>query len=134
MTDVPYRAALIVGAGPGISASVARGLASAGLRLGLAARNVEKLAPLAAETRARTFAVDAAVPAGVARLFDDADKRLGNPMSSSITLPPHRRTARLPSSTRKRSGRPSKSRLMAGFSSSSRRHAACCRKAAAQSC
>ena len=79
MADIPYRIALIVGAGSGISASVARGLASAGVQVGLAARNVEKLAPLAAETRAQTFAVDASDPAAVARLFDEADRRLGEP-------------------------------------------------------
>ena len=79
MTDIPYRTALIVGAGPGISASLARGLAAAGLRVGVAARNVDKLAPLAAETGAETFAVDASQSAGVARLFDDADTRLGEP-------------------------------------------------------
>ena len=105
MTDVPYRAALIVGAGPGISASVARGLASAGLRLGLAARNVEKLAPLAAETRARTFAVDASDPAGVARLFDDAVKRLGEPdvvVYNAATAPAHGPIAELdPEAVRK---------------------------------
>ena len=79
MTDIPYRIALIVGAGSGISASVARGLASAGLQVGLAARNVEKLAPLAAETRAQTFAVDSSDPAAVARLFEDAGRCLGEP-------------------------------------------------------
>jgi NADP-dependent 3-hydroxy acid dehydrogenase YdfG len=79
MTDVPYRAALIVGAGSGITASVARGLASAGLKVGLVARNVEKLAPLAAETGAQTFAVDASDRAAGARLFTDADSRLGEP-------------------------------------------------------
>ena len=79
MTDIPYRTALIVGAGPGISASFARGLAAAGLRVGVAARNVDKLTPLAAETGAQTFAVDASQPAGVARLFEDADTRLGEP-------------------------------------------------------
>src|SRR5260221_4102642 len=79
MTDIPYRTALIIGAGPGISASVARGLASIGLKVGLAARNVEKLVPLATEIRAQTFAVDASDPAAVARLFDDADTRLGEP-------------------------------------------------------
>jgi NAD(P)-dependent dehydrogenase (short-subunit alcohol dehydrogenase family) len=79
MTDIPYRAALIVGAGSGISASVARGLASAGLKVGLVARNVEKLAPLAAETGAQTFAVDASDPAAVAGLFTDTDSRLGEP-------------------------------------------------------
>src|SRR6266478_8202707 len=79
MTDIPYRTALIVGAGSGISASVARGLAAAGLKVGLAARNVEKLAPLAAATGAETFAVDASEPAAVARLFAEADRRLGEP-------------------------------------------------------
>lgn len=79
MTDIPYRTALIVGAGPGISASVARQLAAAGLRIGLAARNIEKLAALAAETGAETFAVDAADPASVSRLFEEADARLGTP-------------------------------------------------------
>ena len=79
MADIPYRIALIVGAGPGISASVARGLAAAGLKVGLAARNIEKLAPLAAETGAQTFAVDASDPAAVARLFAEADRWLGEP-------------------------------------------------------
>jgi len=79
VADIPYRIALIVGAGPGISASVARGLAAAGLKVGLAARNIEKLAPLAAATGAETFTVDASDPAAVARLFAEADKRLGEP-------------------------------------------------------
>jgi NAD(P)-dependent dehydrogenase (short-subunit alcohol dehydrogenase family) len=77
MTDIPYRSVLIVGAGSGISASLARSLSRAGLRVGLAARNVKKLAPLAAEAKAQTFAVDATDPAAVARLFEDADLKLG---------------------------------------------------------
>ncbi|HEY4469576.1 MAG TPA: SDR family NAD(P)-dependent oxidoreductase [Stellaceae bacterium] len=79
MTELPYRTALIVGAGAGISASVARALAAAGLKLGLAARNVDKLAPLAAETGAERFAADASDPAAVARLFEEVDARLGSP-------------------------------------------------------
>ena len=79
MTDIPYRIALIVGAGSGISASFARRLAAAGLRVGLAARHVEKLAALASEIGAETFAVDASEPTGVARLFAEADERLGEP-------------------------------------------------------
>ena len=79
MTDIPYRIALIVGAGSGISASFARGLATAGLRVGLAARNVDKLAALASETGAMTFGVDASDPAGVAQLYAEADERLGDP-------------------------------------------------------
>ena len=50
-----------------------------GLRVGLAARNAAKLGPLAAETGATTFAVDAADPAGVARLFEPVDAELGEP-------------------------------------------------------
>ena len=79
MSDTPYRTALIVGAGSGISASVARKFAGAGLKVGLAARSPDKLAPLAAEIGAETFAVDAADPAAVARLFEEADARLGEP-------------------------------------------------------
>jgi len=79
MSDIPYRTALIVGAGPGISASVARRLAAAGLKVGLAARAAGQLGALAAETNAETFAVDASDPAAVARLFEEVDDRLGEP-------------------------------------------------------
>src|SRR5829696_10134757 len=79
MTELPYRTALIVGAGSGISASVARGLAAGGLKIGLAARDIEKLAPLAAEIGAERFAVDASDPAAVAHLFEAVDARLGAP-------------------------------------------------------
>ena len=79
MTSLPYRTALIVGAGAGISASVARALADAGLKVGLAARNIDKLAPLAAEIGAETFAADAADPKAVAGVFEAADARIGVP-------------------------------------------------------
>jgi len=79
MTEIAYRTALIVGAGPGISASLARKLADAGLRVGLAARNVDKLKPLAEEIGGQAFAVDAADPDSVERLFEQADARLGEP-------------------------------------------------------
>jgi NAD(P)-dependent dehydrogenase (short-subunit alcohol dehydrogenase family) len=79
MSDIPYRTALIVGAGPGISASVARALAGAGLKIGLAARNAEKLKPLADAVGAKTYSVDATSPAAVARLFEQADADLGQP-------------------------------------------------------
>jgi NAD(P)-dependent dehydrogenase (short-subunit alcohol dehydrogenase family) len=79
MTDLTYRTALIIGAGPGISASLARQLTKAGLEVALAARNVEKLAPLAAETGAQAFAVDAADPAAMAALFESVDTALGQP-------------------------------------------------------
>jgi NAD(P)-dependent dehydrogenase (short-subunit alcohol dehydrogenase family) len=79
MTTIPYRTALIVGAGAGISASVARGFAAAGVKVGVAARNVDKLASLATETGAERFAVDASDPSAVARLFEEVDARLGVP-------------------------------------------------------
>ncbi len=77
--SLPYRTALIVGAGAGISAALARLLAAEGLRVGLAARDVAKLADLAAETGAATFAADAADPQAVAALFGEVDARLGAP-------------------------------------------------------
>jgi short-subunit dehydrogenase len=65
--------ALIVGAGSGLSASLARKCAAAGMRMALAARHVGKLDPLVAETHARAFACDAADAAQVAALFDAID-------------------------------------------------------------
>ena len=62
--------ALIVGAGDGLSASLARLLSQEGYRIVLAARNVEKLAALAEETNATTFPCDAASPEDVAALFE----------------------------------------------------------------
>lgn len=79
MTSLPYRSALIVGAGSGISASVARALAAQGVKVGLAARNTEKLAALATETGAAAFQVDASDPAAVAGLFEAAEARIGEP-------------------------------------------------------
>ncbi|MGE0003959.1 MAG: SDR family NAD(P)-dependent oxidoreductase [Parvibaculaceae bacterium] len=79
MSKLRYTSALIIGSGSGLSASLARLLASQGLKLGLAARNVRKLAGLAAETRAATFACDAADPGQVETLFNEADKAIGEP-------------------------------------------------------
>lgn len=61
--------ALVVGAGPGLSASFARGLARRGHSVALAARRTDKLAALAAETGASLHACDAADPTDVAALF-----------------------------------------------------------------
>jgi len=79
MTSIPYRNALIVGAGPGISASLARHLRAAGLQVAVAARDVGKLAPLVQETGAVALPVDAADAAQVARLFAEVDARIGAP-------------------------------------------------------
>ena len=68
MEKPKYRSALIVGTGPGLSASLARLFASNGLKVALAARSADKLKPLAAETGASTHACNAANPAEVAAL------------------------------------------------------------------
>jgi len=64
---------LIVGAGSGLSASLARKCAAAGMRVALAARHVGKLDPLVGETHARAFACDAADAAQVSALFEAID-------------------------------------------------------------
>lgn len=79
MTTIPYQRALIIGAGPGISASLCRQLSAAGLAVALAARNTDKLADLAAETGARAFAADATQPAAVAALFAAVEAEIGVP-------------------------------------------------------
>ncbi len=73
-----YQTALIVGAGGGLSASLARVLhADAGMRIALAARRPDKLAALVGQTGAATFACDASDPAQVQRLFGDVERHFG---------------------------------------------------------
>ncbi|HXA37149.1 MAG TPA: SDR family NAD(P)-dependent oxidoreductase [Steroidobacteraceae bacterium] len=79
MADFPYHSALIVGAGPGISASLARRLAGFGVKIALAARNIQKLDALIQATGAEGFAADAANPESVANLFAQVKKRIGEP-------------------------------------------------------
>ncbi|HEY0269948.1 MAG TPA: SDR family NAD(P)-dependent oxidoreductase [Sphingomonas sp.] len=79
MTDIPYATALIVGTGPGISASVARRLAAAGLKVAVAARDTDKLRPLVAETGAEACFVDAGDPGSVESLFEQVEARIGIP-------------------------------------------------------
>lgn len=79
MPDFPYRSALIVGAGPGISASLARRLADLGVKIALAARDIQKLDALVRSTGAQAFAADAASPESVAALFEQVTSRYGEP-------------------------------------------------------
>ena len=79
MTTVADNRALIVGAGSGISASVARLLSSEGIIVALAARDAVKLAPLARAIGGHAFAADATDPAAVATLFDQVDSAIGPP-------------------------------------------------------
>lgn len=79
MKTLPYKTALIIGAGPGISASLTRLLASAGIKVALAARRIDKLAPLCEATGAVAFECDAADPKSVADLFGKVDRAIGEP-------------------------------------------------------
>jgi Short-chain dehydrogenases of various substrate specificities len=74
-----YTSALIVGAGSGLSASLARAFAKAGMSVALAARSTDKLSPLAQETGAKIFQCDASQRAQVDKLFADLDAGPGAP-------------------------------------------------------
>ena len=68
--------ALIVGVGDGVSASLARALREQGYKLVLAARNIEKIADLVAETKAEAHVCDIAKAEDVTALFDATEGRL----------------------------------------------------------
>jgi NAD(P)-dependent dehydrogenase (short-subunit alcohol dehydrogenase family) len=73
------KTALIVGAGSGLSASLARLFTRKGLQVALASRNPDRLAKLAEETAGMTFACEATEPEEVAALFDVVTATLGEP-------------------------------------------------------
>ena len=73
------RVALIVGAGPGISGAFGAALVAAGYQVALAARNMDKLRPLAEAMGATPFEADAASASSLVELFDEVDRSLGQP-------------------------------------------------------
>ena len=76
---LPYRSALIVGAGPGLGASLALAfMRDAGMRVVMAARQLDKLQPAADALGAVALRCDATDPANVQALFDQASDRLGS--------------------------------------------------------
>jgi NAD(P)-dependent dehydrogenase (short-subunit alcohol dehydrogenase family) len=78
--EIPkYKTALIVGAGEGLSASLARLFAREGIRVALAARGIEKLGALCSETGAKAFACNATEPGDVERLFGLVERELAVP-------------------------------------------------------
>jgi len=85
--------AVIVGGGPGISASCARLFAQNGMRVGIAARNPDKpvLENLERTHGVRRYACDATEPAAVAMLFQNVVRDLGAP-----TLVVHNIDGRVP--------------------------------------
>ncbi|MDK2407633.1 SDR family NAD(P)-dependent oxidoreductase [Aphanizomenon sp. PH219] len=71
--------ALIVGAGNGLSASIARLLTKEGFSVALAARQIDKLTGLSQEIGSVSFAADASKPDDVNRLFHEVEEKLGAP-------------------------------------------------------
>jgi NAD(P)-dependent dehydrogenase (short-subunit alcohol dehydrogenase family) len=79
MEKPAYKIALIVGAGEGLSASLARLFARENIKVALAARKVEKLGALCSETGARAYACNATEPDEVERLFGLVEREIGTP-------------------------------------------------------
>ena len=79
MPSPVFKQALIVGAGSGLSASLARALTHEGLTVSLAARSTDDLASLVRETGARALPCDASQRADVERLFNELDAASATP-------------------------------------------------------
>ena len=71
--------ALIVGAGPGLSSSVARKLAARGVKVALAARSLETNQALAEAIGGRAYRCDASKDDAVAALFEAVEEDFGAP-------------------------------------------------------
>ena len=71
--------ALIVGSGPGLSASLARLFTKEGMKVALAARNVKKLDGLVKQINGHAYACDASSPADVQKLFQSVSQDIGDP-------------------------------------------------------
>ena len=78
--------ALIIGAGLGLSASLARLLTKNNFNVAIAARNIEKLENLKNETNSKVFQCDASNMEDVENLFIQSDKLLGALILLFITL------------------------------------------------
>jgi len=79
METAKYRTALIVGAGEGLSASLARLFAHERIRVALAARQTDKLSALCKETGATAYTCDATSLDDVSRLFASVERDCGAP-------------------------------------------------------
>lgn len=73
MAEERLATALVVGAGSGLSAALARALAAEGIKVALASRSTGDLNGLAQETAATVWTCDASRRADVERLFSDLD-------------------------------------------------------------
>ena len=71
--------ALIVGSGPGLSASLARLFKKEGMKVAMASRNVKKLDGLVKDVDGRAYACDASSPTDVKKLFQSVSQDIGDP-------------------------------------------------------
>jgi NAD(P)-dependent dehydrogenase (short-subunit alcohol dehydrogenase family) len=71
------KAALIVGAGPGISAAFAKSLVADGYRVAIASRDLHKLTALAASIGAEPFIVDCSSADSIVNLFSTVETSFG---------------------------------------------------------
>ncbi|HYM17383.1 MAG TPA: SDR family NAD(P)-dependent oxidoreductase [Micropepsaceae bacterium] len=79
MSPAHYEVALIVGAGSGLSASLTRLFTREGMRVAIAARDVNKLSDLARETGAHASTCDASDAEQVKELFEQVERNIGAP-------------------------------------------------------
>jgi NAD(P)-dependent dehydrogenase (short-subunit alcohol dehydrogenase family) len=79
METIKYKMALIVGAGEGLSASLARLFTREGIRVALAARQTDKLGALCTEIGATAYTADATSLDDVTRLFVSVERDCGAP-------------------------------------------------------
>jgi NAD(P)-dependent dehydrogenase (short-subunit alcohol dehydrogenase family) len=77
--SLEYKNALIVGAGSGLSASLARLFAKSGMKVAVAARRLDNLAALAQEIGGKAFTCDASKREQVTKLFSDVEAANGSP-------------------------------------------------------
>ena len=71
--------ALIVGAGSGLSACLARLFHKEGMEVAVAARRVDNIQPLADEIGGKAYRCDVVDPSDVAALFESVDSDMGTP-------------------------------------------------------
>ncbi len=84
------KSVLIVGAGAGLSASLARKCNEAGMKVSFVARNTEKLKKIAEDLNARVFSCDASDIEQVSKLFSEHDR-----LDASLDLVIYNPSARL---------------------------------------
>ena len=79
IAPMALKSALIFGAGNGLSAALARRFAQEGFKVGLVARQPDKLAALAQSVNALSLQGDVSEPDEVARVFAEFDAKHGVP-------------------------------------------------------